>query len=45
MSLVFSLTIDQKIASTRNTAVIEMKLKMNSTNPVSFFTAVISVRF
>ncbi len=44
MSLVFSLAIDQKIASTRNTVVNDTIPKMNRTSPVSFFTALIIVR-
>ena len=43
MSLVFSDTIDQKIASTRNTLVNDTIPKMNRTNPVSFLTALIIV--
>ncbi len=45
MSLVFSLAIDQKIASTRNTVVNDTMPKMNRTSPVSFLTALIMVRF
>ncbi len=44
MSLVFSLIIDQKIASTRNTVVKQITPKIASTRPVSFLTASIMVR-
>jgi hypothetical protein len=45
MSIVFSRTIDQKIAITRNTTVIEMKQNSTSSSEISFFTALMNVRF
>jgi hypothetical protein len=44
MSLVFSLTMLQKIASTRKTVVKHTSPKTKRTRPVSFSTAAIMVR-